>query len=113
MRRLIKILVVSICLTVPAYAEGPGAIDPDNSWPTIVARAWSDPVFKDKLLNDPHAALAEFGIKIPGGSELKVIEDTPDTRHLVLPLAPDNAGTLSAEELEKEYTDPWGVKQTN
>lgn len=58
MRWLIKILVVSIGLSVPAYAEGPGAIDPDNSWPKIIARAWSDPAFKDKLLSNPHAALA-------------------------------------------------------
>ena len=35
----------------------------------VVARAWADPRFKSRLLNDPRAALAEMEIGIP--------EDTP------------------------------------
>ena len=67
----------------------------------IIAKAWRDPDYKAKLLTDPHAALAEVGVEVPPGTTLKVIENTADTQHLVLPVAPGNAGELSIEELEK------------
>ncbi len=67
----------------------------------IVARAWGDVEFKAKLLSDPDAALAEAGVDLPDGLKVKVLEDTADTQHLVLPSAPWNAGELSAERLEE------------
>ena len=66
-----------------------------------IARAWTNADFKAKLLTDPHAALAEVGVEVPPGTTLKVIENTADTQHLVLPVAPGNASELSIEELEK------------
>src|SRR3982074_3510956 len=35
----------------------------------LVARAWVDPVFKERLLNDPKAACAELGIDARGLTE--------------------------------------------
>jgi Nitrile hydratase, alpha chain len=67
----------------------------------VVARAWVDPAYKAKLLSDPHSALAEAGVQVPPGSEVKVVEDTADTRHLVLPRSPPEAAELSEQELEK------------
>lgn len=66
-----------------------------------VARAWHDAAYKAKLLNDPHAALAEAGVDIPKGTRMKVIENDADTHHIVLPKAPPNSGALSRLELEK------------
>ncbi len=66
-----------------------------------IARAWTDTDYKAKLLSDPHAALAEHGIEAPAGTTIKVIENTADTQHFVLPAAPADAGSLSIEELEK------------
>ncbi len=66
-----------------------------------IARAWAEDAYKAKLLNDPHAALAEAGIEIPAGTTIKVIENTADTQHIILPVAPADAGALSIEELEK------------
>ncbi len=66
-----------------------------------IARAWNDAGYKAKLLNDPHAALAEAGVEVPAGTTIKVVENTADTQHVVLPVAPGNAGELSIEELEK------------
>ncbi len=66
-----------------------------------VARAWADAEYKAKLLSNPHAALAEQGVEIPPGTSVKVMENTADTQHVVLPVAPGDAGELSAEELEK------------
>ncbi len=67
----------------------------------VIARAWSDPAYKVKLLGDPHAALAEAGVEVPAGVTVKVVENTADTHHLVLPVAPANAKELSDDEVEK------------
>ncbi len=66
-----------------------------------IARAWRDAAYKAKLLSDPHAALAEEGVEIPVGTTVKVVENTADFQHLVLPVAPDRADELSADELQK------------
>jgi len=66
-----------------------------------VARAWTDADYKARLINDPHAALAETGVEVPAGITVKVVENTTDTQHLVLPVAPPEAGEVSMEELEK------------
>jgi nitrile hydratase len=47
----------------------------------VVARAWVDPSFKERLLRDG-AAIAELGI--PGGGNLVVVENTPAEHHLVV-----------------------------
>ena len=52
-------------------------------------------------MSDPHAALAEVGVEVPAGNTVKVMENTADTHHLVLPASPPAAGELSSEELEK------------
>lgn len=66
-----------------------------------ITRAWTDSSYKAKLLGDPHGALDEVGVVVPAGTTVKVVENTADTQYLVLPVAPDNAGELSTEELEK------------
>jgi len=66
-----------------------------------VARAWVDLGYKARLLSDPQAALAEAGVEIPAGTTVKALENTADTTHLVLPVAPNNVGEMSSDELEK------------
>ena len=66
-----------------------------------IARAWSDETFKDKLVSDPRAALAEQGVEVPEGKTINVVENTDDTVHLVLPVKPADAGDVSADQLEK------------
>ena len=66
-----------------------------------IARAWTDADYKARLLSEPHAALAEVGVEVPAGTVVKVMENTADTHHLVLPVEPAEAGELSIEELEK------------
>ncbi len=67
----------------------------------VITRAWSDADYKARLLDNPHSALAEAGVEIPAGTNVKVVENTADTHHLVLPLAPGNASELSDEDMEK------------
>ena len=65
----------------------------------VVARAWSDDAFKAKLLSDPRAVLAEYGVEVPPGVTVEVVENTGERLHLVLPVAPE--GELSEQELER------------
>lgn len=67
----------------------------------VVAHAWSDKRFKQKLVKRPAAALAEHGVRVRQGIAAKVIENTAETRHLVPPVTPDDASGLSIEALEK------------
>lgn len=69
--------------------------------PKAIARAWTDPDYKAKLLSDPHAALADVGVSVPAGTTVKVIENTADTKHIVLPMSPTEMGEVSLEELER------------
>ncbi len=66
----------------------------------VVAKAWADASFKAKLMDDPHSALEEAGYAIPQGVSVKVVENTTDTVHLILPAAP-SAGELSEDALDK------------
>jgi nitrile hydratase subunit alpha len=47
----------------------------------IVARAWLDPQFKTRLLEDGAEAVREFGFE---GNYLQVVENTPDTHNIVV-----------------------------
>lgn len=50
----------------------------------LVARAWVDPAFKQRLIADPAAAAAELGIDVSGMARLVVVENTDDVHHLVV-----------------------------
>ncbi len=47
----------------------------------IVARAWVDPAYKERLLADGTAAAEEMGF---GGNHLKVVENTPTVHNMVV-----------------------------
>lgn len=50
----------------------------------VAARAWMDPAFKVRLLEDPGAALAEMGFPLVSGARLVVVENTESVHHLVV-----------------------------
>jgi nitrile hydratase len=50
----------------------------------VVARAWSDPAYKERLLADGRAAIAEFGFTDPHGAELVVTENTDEVHNMVV-----------------------------
>jgi nitrile hydratase subunit alpha len=50
----------------------------------IVARAWTDPAFKARLIDDPKAACAELGIDATSLNEFVVLENTDKVRHIVV-----------------------------
>ena len=50
----------------------------------VVARAWVDPEFKARLLDNATAACAEFGIGGLQGEEMVAVEDTDDVHHVIV-----------------------------
>jgi len=50
----------------------------------MVARAWTDPGYRARLLADGTAAAEEMGIMMRGMPPLGVLENTPDVHHLVV-----------------------------
>jgi hypothetical protein len=44
-------------------------------WGQIVARAWDDDCFRQRLLAEPEAVLQEAGMDVPGGISVRVVED--------------------------------------
>ncbi len=50
----------------------------------VVARAWSDPDFKARLLEDGTAAIGEMGYLGAQGEHMVVVENTPEVHNLVV-----------------------------
>jgi nitrile hydratase len=50
----------------------------------VVARAWVDPAFKQRLLTDATAAIAEMGYIGRQGEDMVVLENTPTVHNLVV-----------------------------
>ena len=50
----------------------------------VVARAWTDPAFKARLLSDPRSAVLELGYRLSRDAGLAVVENTADMHHLVV-----------------------------
>jgi nitrile hydratase len=50
----------------------------------VVARAWLDPEYKKRLLEDAPAAIAELGYTSGQGEHMVVLENTPEVHNLVV-----------------------------
>jgi nitrile hydratase len=68
---------------IQAQVEYMDARSPANG-ARLVARAWVDPAFKQRLLSNPKAACAELGIDATALTELVVLENTEQVHNLVV-----------------------------
>jgi hypothetical protein len=76
----------------------------DLLWSQVVATAWCDEVFRNRLLSAPRAVLAEHGLEVPEDVEVEVaqgedvtVEDAGTVRRFTFtPCPPDE---LSEEDL--------------
>ena len=71
----------------------------NKAWTKIIAKAWSDPKFKEDLLKNPEKVLSAQGVTIPSGTRVVVNENTKSAFYLTLPEKP--SGELSEEKLQK------------
>lgn len=82
----------------------------------LVAKAWEDEAFKAELLSDPMKVFKENGIEVPGGTEVKIVENTTDTMHFILPPEPTDElsegelGEVSAGMFDVPCPHRWGPK---
>lgn len=65
----------------------------------ILARAWTDEAFKQRLVSAPKSVLQEYGIQPPEGFTLRVMLDADEERTLVLPTVPESCRGLQTAEL--------------
>ena len=72
----------------------------------IVARAWADEGFRERLKADPRAAVAEeTGITVPASIAIEVLEETADKAYLVIPA---NRMAISDDDLDLAGgNSPW------
>jgi hypothetical protein len=68
-----------------------------KAWAQMIARAWADESFKQKLLRKPEEVFREYGFQFPKG--MKIVENTPSATYLVLPSAPQ--GEFSEADLKQ------------
>ena len=65
----------------------------------VVARAWADDAFKQRLLAEPAAVLQAEGIAVPQGVEIRAVENTDKVFYFMLP--PKPGVELSDEQLDQ------------
>ena len=80
----------------------------------VVAKAWADPAYKQRLLTETGKALAELGYESQRGENTVVVENTPQVHNLgrlhavlLLPLAPSrsSAGLVQVGALSLARSD--------
>ena len=70
-----------------------------NKLAALFAACWKDEALKARFMADPKAVLAEYGMDVPANIDVNVVENSDNTVHITMPMAPDGAGELSDEEL--------------
>jgi hypothetical protein len=60
--------------------------DENSAIEQIVTRTWEDEAFKQELVNNPKPVIEQVtGEKLPEGLVIRVVQETPDIRYLLLP----------------------------
>ena len=70
-----------------------------NTLAQLFAACWKDEALKARFMSDPKAVLAEYGMSVPEGMNVKVVENRDSQVHLTLPAPPDGHMDLSDDEL--------------
>jgi nitrile hydratase len=70
-------------------------------WPILglPPKWYKDPAYRARAVAEPRAVLREFGVEVPGTTEIKVWDSTAEVRYLVVPMRPDGTEELSEEAL--------------
>lgn len=69
---------------VDAFLDGIEHTMGPHNGARVVARAWTDPAFKVRLLADGSAAVAELGYTGPEGDTVRVVENTDAVHNMVV-----------------------------
>ncbi len=70
-------------------------------WPVLgLPPSWyKSPAYRARVVAEPRAVLAEFGLSLDPEVEIRVWDSTAEVRYLVLPLRPEGTESLGEDEL--------------
>lgn len=77
-----------------------------KQWAKIVAKAWADEDYKQRLLADPAGLMKDEGMEVPDGVDIKCVEATESKAWLVLPPKPEG-GVEEGEERLAAFCACW------
>ncbi len=60
--------------------------------------------YRSRAVNDPRGVLADFGVTLPEGTNVRVWDSTAETRFIVLPMRPAGTAGWSEEKLAELVT---------
>ena len=60
--------------------------------------------YRSRAVIDPKGVLADFGLKLPEQTKVRIWDSTAETRFLVLPMRPEGSAELSEEQLAELVT---------
>lgn len=87
-----NVLVCTLCSCYPI-----GLLGPSPSW-------YKSEAYRSRVVREPRAVLAEFGLVLPAGTEIVVHDTSAESRHMVLPLRPEGTEGLGEAELSALVT---------
>ena len=73
--------------------------EPDNVLTQLFTACMNDDTLKARFLSEPKVVLSEYGLDIPEGIEVKLVENADDLVHITLPAPPTAYAGVSDEEL--------------
>ena len=70
-------------------------------WPVLgLPPVWyKSAPYRSRVVRDPRGVLADFGVTLPPGTEVRVWDSTAEVRYLVVPQRPKGTDGLSEDEL--------------
>ena len=70
-------------------------------WPVLgLPPTWyKSAPYRSRAVRDPRGVLADFGVTLPAGTEIRVWDSTAEVRYLVVPMRPAGSEGLSEDEL--------------
>jgi nitrile hydratase len=86
------VIVCTLCSCYPG-----GVLGDPPSW-------YKSFEYRSRVVREPRAVLAEFGMDVDDGVELRVVDSTSEQRYLVLPVQPEGTEGWTAEQLASLVT---------
>ncbi|MFJ9115337.1 nitrile hydratase subunit alpha [Streptomyces sp. NPDC102394] len=82
-----NVIVCTLCSCYPLRLLGPSP-----SW-------YKSEAYRSRVVREPRAVLAEFGLELPAGTDITVWDSSAETRYMVLPRRPEGTQELGEEQL--------------
>ena len=82
-----NVIFCTLCSGYPLRLRGPSP-----GW-------YKSEAYRSRVVREPRAVLAEFGLELPAGTEITVWDSSAETRYMVLPRRPEGTDELGEDEL--------------